>query len=349
LTTLSRRNWLSIIDVGGERGSPMQPHELGRTGLAVTPLGLGLAALGRPGYITLGREADLGRDRSVAAMERRCHEVISAAYDAGVRYIDAARSYGMAETFLATWLELRRLTPTAMTVGSKWGYSYIGDWRLDAPVHERKDLSIVTLRRQLAESRAILGGALGLYQIHSATIESGVLEDQPVLAELARLAAEGLVIGLTVTGPKQSDTIRRALDVRIDGVNPFRTVQATWNVLEPSVAAALAEAHEAGWGVIVKEALANGRLSTDSKGQVSRTVTDVAQALDWSVEDVALAAALANPWAGIVLSGAVTVQQVRNNRAVLDRSISPEYLQRLVAAAERPELYWDTRRGLHWT
>jgi aryl-alcohol dehydrogenase-like predicted oxidoreductase len=64
---------------------------------------------------------------------------------------------------------------------------------------------------------------------------------------------------------------------------------------------------------------------------------------------VALAAALANPWADIVLSGAVTVQQVRNNRAVLDRSISPEHLQRLVAAAERPEQYWDTRRGLHWT
>ena len=250
----------------------MQPHELGRTGLVVTPLGLGLAALGRPGYITLGREADLGRDRAVAVMERRCHEVLTAAYDAGVRYIDAARSYGMAETFVATWLDARRLPPTAMTVGSKWGYSYIGEWRLDAPVHERKDLSLATLRRQLSESRAILGRALRLYQIHSATIESGVLEDQPVLAELARLAADGLVIGLTVTGPKQSDTIRRALDVRIDGVNPFRTVQATWNLLEPSAAFALAEAREAGWGVIVKEVLANGRLRSDPDGQLPRSV-----------------------------------------------------------------------------
>ena len=327
----------------------MRTHELGRTGLTVTPLGLGLAALGRPGYITLGREADLGRDRSVEVMERRCHDVLSAAYDAGVRYIDAARSYGLAEAFLATWLDARGLPPTAMTIGSKWGYSYIGEWRLDAPVHERKDLSIATLRRQFAESRAILGGALDLYQVHSATVESGVLEDQLVLAELARLAAEGLVIGLTVTGPEQSATIRRALHVTIDGVNPFRTVQATWNVLEPSAAPALAEAHEAGWGVIIKEVLANGRLSTDSQEQLSRTVTDVARALDWPVEDVALAAALANPWAGIVLSGAVTVEQLRNNRAVVDRSISPEYLQRLASAAERPDQYWDTRRDLQWT
>jgi aryl-alcohol dehydrogenase-like predicted oxidoreductase len=327
----------------------MQPHGLGRTGLIVTPLGLGLAALGRPGYITLGREADLGRDRSVAAMERRCHEVLTAAYDAGVRYVDAARSYGMAETFLATWLEARRLPPTAMTVGSKWGYSYIGEWRLDAPVHERKDLSLATLRRQLSESRAILGRALDLYQIHSATIESGVLEDQPLLAELARLAADGLVIGVTVTGPKQSDTIRRALDVTIDGVNPFRAVQATWNLLEPSAASALAEAHDAGWGVIVKEVLANGRLGTDSGEQLPRMVMDVARTLAWRVEDVALAAALANPWADIVLSGAVTVQQVRRNREVLDRSIPAGYLQLLVPAAEPPEQYWHKRRDLQWT
>jgi aryl-alcohol dehydrogenase-like predicted oxidoreductase len=32
---------------------------LGSTGLAVSPIGLGLAALGRPGYITLGHGSDL--------------------------------------------------------------------------------------------------------------------------------------------------------------------------------------------------------------------------------------------------------------------------------------------------
>jgi len=71
--------------------------------------------------------------------------------------------------------------------------------------------------------------------------------------------------------------------------------------------------------------------------------------LDWPVEEVALAAALANPWADLALSGAVTAQQVRNNGAVVDRSIAPEYVQRLASAAERPEQYWNTRRGLQWT
>jgi aryl-alcohol dehydrogenase-like predicted oxidoreductase len=80
----------------------VQTRPLGATGLQVSPLGLGLAALGRPAYIDLGRDRDLGPDRDVEALERRCHQVLDAAYAAGVRYLDAARSYGRAEEFLAS-------------------------------------------------------------------------------------------------------------------------------------------------------------------------------------------------------------------------------------------------------
>jgi hypothetical protein len=38
---------------------------LGSTGLPVTPVGVGLAAVGRPAYITLGRGEDLGPNRGV--------------------------------------------------------------------------------------------------------------------------------------------------------------------------------------------------------------------------------------------------------------------------------------------
>src|SRR5262245_10966716 len=214
--------------------SRMPTVGLGSTGLMVSRLGLGLAALGRPAYITLSRQRDLGSERSVAEVERRCHEVLDAAYGVGIRYVDAARSYGMAENFLATWLHARNPPRDAITIGSKWGYSYVGAWRLDAPVHEVKDLSASTLRRQIGESRSLLGDRLRLYQIHSATLESKVLDNADVLRELLQLRSTGLVIGLTVTGPHQSEMIRRALDVSIDGVNPFQVVQATWNLLEPS-------------------------------------------------------------------------------------------------------------------
>jgi aryl-alcohol dehydrogenase-like predicted oxidoreductase len=307
----------------------MALRPLGATGLEVTPVGFGLAAVGRPGYITLGREHDLGADRSVEALERRSHEVLDAAYDAGIRYFDAARSYGYAERFLASWLRQRGLPPRTVTVGSKWGYTYVGDWRVDARVHEVKDHSLAALRRQIDESRELLGESLDLYQIHSATLESGVLEDGAVLAELNKLRADGLAIGLSVSGPRQAEVIRRTLAVRVDGVNPFQSVQATWNLLETSAAPALAEAHDAGWGVVIKEALANGRLADR--------------------DQEAIAAALANPWADVVLSGAVTVEQLRSNVRAAALARSPDELADLAKMAEPPEQYWKERSRLTWS
>jgi aryl-alcohol dehydrogenase-like predicted oxidoreductase len=144
------------------------PPELLRT---APRIGLGLAALGRPAYITTDRQAELGPDRSVESLRQRTDEVLDAAYEAGVCYIDVARSYGLAENFLAGWLQRRGLTAAEIVVGSKWGYTYVGSWRM------------------------------------------------------------------------------------------FDAVQTTWNLLEPSSADALAKAHAAGITVIVKEALANGRLT----------------------------------------------------------------------------------------
>jgi aryl-alcohol dehydrogenase-like predicted oxidoreductase len=85
---------------------PSRTRTLGPTRLPVTAIGLGLAALGRPGYLNVGHGVDLGSDRSEAALELRTHEVLDAAYAAGVRYFDAARSYGRAEAFLSSWLRL---------------------------------------------------------------------------------------------------------------------------------------------------------------------------------------------------------------------------------------------------
>src|SRR6185503_1778627 len=110
---------------------------LGRAGLTVTRLGLGLAAVGRPAYITLGRAADLPTARTPDAMYARTAELLDAAWDAGIRYVDVARSYGRAEEFLARWLADRRSAPDAITVGSKWRYRYTAGWTIDAAVHEQ--------------------------------------------------------------------------------------------------------------------------------------------------------------------------------------------------------------------
>ena len=315
---------------------------LGRTGLPVSPIGLGLAALGRPAYITSGRAHDFGPDRSVNALRRRTHEVLDAAYAAGVHYFDVARSYGHAEEFLASWLAERVISPGEVSIGSKWGYEYTGGWRMDAEKHEIKDLSAETLRRQLEESRGLLGEHAGLYQIHSATLESGVLEDDAVLEELGRLKETGVAVGLSVTGPRQAETITRALEVGV-----FSCVQATWNLLERSAEDALAWAHDAGLGVIVKEALANGRLTIRNSG-VDERLLAVASERGLAPDALALSAVLAQPWADVVLSGAATVGALRSNLTALDVTYNQGMDQLLLPLREDREQYWSERANLPW-
>ena len=402
---------------------------LGATGLPVSALGLGLAALGRPGYINLGHAGDVG-DTHVEAMERHAHEVLDAAYEGGVRYFDAARSYGRAEAFLGSWLRRRGLsrddvtvgskwgyTYTAdwrvdvdehevkdltvstlrcqlgetraligehlalyqihsatiesgvlddaarsygraeaflsswlrrrgfthddVTVGSKWGYTYTADWRVDVDEHEVKDLSVSTLRRQLGETRALIGEHLALYQIHSATLESGVLDDAEIREELARLREEGVRVGFTATGPRQAATIERALEV-----GGFDAVQATWNVHERAATDALAAAHEAGLGVIVKEALANGRLT--ERGDADGRLTAAARERGTTPDALALAAVLARPWVDVVLSGAATVDTVRSNLAALEAQWDARAEEELAALEEPADEYWERRSELAW-
>ena len=313
---------------------------LGNTGLEVTPIGLGLAALGRPGYINLGHASDLEGHTDVESMERSAHAVLDAAYSHGVRYFDAARSYGRAEAFLGGWLDHREFGPDDVTVGSKWGYTYTADWHVDAKVHEVKDLSVATLRRQLDESEELLGNHLRLYQIHSATVESGVLDDPEILFELGKLRASGMAIGFTATGPHQADTIERALEV-----GEFDAVQATWNLLERSAGPALAAAHAEGLGVIVKEALANGRLT--ARGDVPELAA-AARTTGRTEDALALAYVLAQPWCDVVLSGAATVDQLESNLVALMLELGRDVLAPLDAVSEDPETYWHERSELAW-
>jgi hypothetical protein len=138
------------------------------------------------------------------------------------------------------------------------------------------------------------GADLSLYQIHSATLSSGVLDDAEVRRELDALRRDGVAVGASVSGTEQAETIDRVI-----ALGGFDTVQATWNLLERSAGDALQSAHEAGMGVIVKEALANGRLT--GRGAVE-SLARAAARLGVSEDALAIAAVLARPRADTVLA-----------------------------------------------
>ncbi|MFF3908774.1 aldo/keto reductase [Streptomyces sp. NPDC001848] len=307
-------------------------------------IGLGLAAVGRPGYINLGRDRDLPADRTVDALRERTHELLDAAYAQGVRYFDVARSYGRSEEFLAEWLTARPDIDDVV-VGSKWGYTYTARWTTDAVQHEVKDHGVATYERQRAETAALLGDRLDLYQIHSVTPDSPALTDRELHARLAEAAAQGLTIGFSTSGPAQADAIRAALAVTVDGQPLFRAVQSTYNLLETSAEPALAEAHDAGLTVIVKEGMANGRLADPHAPDALKAV---AAQTSLGCDAVALAVILRRPWVGVVLSGAATTGQLASNLQAATVDLDDEQLSRLGTLTEDPRAYWERRGQLPW-
>jgi len=326
---------------------------LGATGLPVSRLGLGLAAVGRPGYINLGRDHDLPGARTPEALYARSAELLDAARTAGIRYVDVARSYGRAEEFLARWLREHAVPRDACTIGAKWGYRYTAEWRVDAAVHEEKELSPSRFATQLAESRALLGDRIDLHQIHSATAEA--VQDPAVLRALveARRAGHYRATGLTLSGPTSARVLELARAARVEGERVFDVVQATFNCLEPSLAEPLAAAHAAGLGVIVKEAVANGRL-TESNARpedagLVRTLRAAAATRGCGMTQLALAFVLAQPWVDVALSGAATVAQLASHTGALDVVLDDGARATLASLAETPARYWATRATLAWS
>lgn len=331
----------------------MRLKPLGKTDRLVSPIGLGLAALGRPGYINLGHGEDLAGHADVESMQANAHAVLDAAWGKGIRYVDAARSYGKAELFLSSWLKGRNIEGSEMAVGSKWGYRYTAGWKVHAAHHEIKEHTHDHLISQWEESRELLSGHLALYQIHSATLESGVLSNEKLLEHLYKMKqTHGILMGLSLTGPDQAKTLEKARGIHFDGLPLFDAVQATCNLLERSSETALAEASDAGMGVIIKEALANGRLTerntAPSFASQASVLCSQANRLSCGVDALSIAWLLSKPWVDVVLSGAACTQHLLSNLQALDVAWDPSADEALSDLVESPEAYWAFRKTLAW-
>lgn len=88
-------------------------------------MGLGMAALGRPGYINLDRASILGSgERDVDTMQRHANAVMDRLFSMGnTAWLDCARSYGLSEKFVGEYLRSKNVRPEEVYVSSKWGYS----------------------------------------------------------------------------------------------------------------------------------------------------------------------------------------------------------------------------------
>jgi aryl-alcohol dehydrogenase-like predicted oxidoreductase len=98
-------------------------------------------------------------------------------------------------------------------------------------------------------------------------------------------------------------------------------------------------------GVIVKEPLANGRLT--ARGGVAE-LAEAASDAGSTPDALALAVVLAQPWADVVLSGAASVQELESNLAALTLQLDPHSVNRLGAIGQDSVSYWQMRAALPW-
>lgn len=308
-----------------------------------TQIGLGLAALGRPDYINIRQNIDI--DKSKTAFKTNAFDVMDFAYKKGVRYFDTAPSYGLGEQFLLDWKNSRQHKD--LVLSTKWGYTYVANWELGfAGKHEVKEHSVSKLNEQWETSKALCP-QLKIYQVHSATLESGILTDTSIHERLFQLKKEfGLQIGITTSGANQSKILNIAKNIAVNNQLLFDSYQVTYNIFEQSTFNTLQRLKALGKTIIIKEALANGRVFTSNNSK--KPLELLAKTYNVGSDAIALRFVIDTLHPNMVLSGASSSNHLAQNLKALDFKLPSEDLELLKSLKVNSTDYWNERNSLAW-
>lgn len=311
-------------------------------------LGLGTAALGRPQYINVRQE--VASISNLEVFKKESFSVLEKAYQSGVRYFDTAPGYGLAEQLLIDWLATKN--DETIKVATKWGYTYTANFDPKAKVHEVKEHSLEKLKEQWQTSKQLLP-YLKVYQIHSATLETGVLDHADVLNYLAHLKkTHNIKIGLSTTGTNQVEVIKKALDVKVNGDYLFDVFQVTYNLLDQSLKSVFKLLQEKNKAIVIKEALANGRVFRNNKypgyNNMYKVLERLAEAYNVGVDAICLKYVAQTIPESMVLSGASNAVQIEQNLKLKDVALSHSEIELLSSFKVDVAQYWAERKALPW-
>lgn len=311
-------------------------------------LALGTAAIGRPQYINIRSQKPDAFE--LESFKQKGFKLLESAYNLGIRYFDTAPGYGMAEGLILDWLATKE--DDSIEVATKWGYEYVANFDPNAEVHEVKDHGLAQLNKQWEVSKQLLPN-LSTLQIHSATFETGVLKDTAVLGRLAEIKeAYGIRMGLSTTGDNQVDVLQKALEITVDGKRLFDVFQVTYNVLDQSLKSVLNGINPNEVRIVIKEALANGRVFPNSDypeyTRIYDTLEGMSKKYGVGLDAIAFQFCVqsVNPFK--VLSGASEELQLKANLEAENLELSEEDLEVLNSLGVEPEGYWVERKMLGW-
>jgi aryl-alcohol dehydrogenase-like predicted oxidoreductase len=311
-------------------------------------IGLGTAAIGRPHYINIRQEEVEIFD--LEAFKQNGIAVLEMAYKQGIRYFDTAPNYGIAEELLLNWAKAK--ADKTIEIATKWGYTYTANFDINAETHEVKEHSLPNLNRQWEFSKDLLPN-LSTYQIHSATFETKVLENEAVLNRLAELKAiHHLKIALTTTGENQVEVLKKAMEIEINGSILFDAFQVTYNVFDQSIVRIANGLNAANKRLIIKEAMANGRVFPNvnfpNHEKMYAVLSQLATKYEVGVDAIALRFIADTIQPFKILSGAAIREHLIGNLKVNDFNLTIDEIELLKGFAVKPTDYWRERKRLGW-
>jgi len=203
----------------------METKILGRTGLEVSRLGVGLAEIGF--QLTFGDEAQAAR-------------LLNTALDAGINFLDTAACYGISEELIGRAVAHRRQEYVLATKCGHVAGGYEGEEWTPQTIKDSIDRSLRRLRTDY----------LDLVQLHSCGVD--VLEKGEVIQALqtAQQAGKTRFIGYSGDNEAAAWAIESGL---------FDTLQTSFNLVDQRARIHLfPKAKATGMGIIVKRPIANG-------------------------------------------------------------------------------------------
>jgi aryl-alcohol dehydrogenase-like predicted oxidoreductase len=311
-------------------------RRLGRSGLAVSRVGVGCN--------NFGRRLDLDASRPV----------IEAALDAGVTLFDTSDNYGTSEEILGEVLESQR---DDVILATKFGSEVQGDNGRDFEARGSRRYIRRAVERSLRRLRT---DYIDLYQLHKPDRLTPIEE---TLAALTELVQEGKVRYVGCSNFSGFQLAHAEWSARTLGYEHFISVQNEYSLVDRSIEADVVPAcEEYGIGVLPYFPLASGVLTGKYKrgedipkesrltvwrltGSLTSERFDAVEALQTfaaergiTLTDVAIGALAAQPMVASVIAGATSPEQVKANVAAAEWFPSDEDLAEIdkIVPSQRP-------------
>ena len=328
----------------------MKYNRMGRTGLYVSEICLGAMTFG--GNPDAGFWAAMGSVR-----QREVTAIVGRALEAGVNFLDTADvySFGESERLVGQALKDLGVKRKDVVLATKV-FGEMGPGPNDRGASRGHIMDGVQASLERLQTDHI-----DLYQIHGSDTVTPIEETLRALDDLAR---QGLVRYFGVSN-WSAWRIAKALGISAArGFDRFETLQAYYSIagrdLERELAPMLVEEQ---LGLMVWSPLAGGLLSgkygpgasgpqgarrtqfdfppvdKDRAWAAIAAMREIAEPRGVSVARVALAWLLAKPHVMSIIIGAKTVEQLEDNLAAVDVSLSPEEIAKLDAVSELPAEY----------